>query len=210
VEEKVVQKTGIRHTPKTTWGDSTPELLDPNKAKDKAPEKYKVKLITTAGDIVIEVNREWAPNGADRFYNMVKIGYFDDIALFRAVPRFMIQFGIHGNPAISKQWAEAKIQDDPAVKGVSNTPGMLTFATAGPNTRTTQLFINLGNNARLDSQGFTPFGKIVEGMDAFKKINTEYGENSPGVQGNFQAKGNAFISKRYPNLDYIKSAELLK
>ncbi len=208
VEE--VKKATLRHTPKTTWEGGNAALLTPGKATEKAPKVYKVKFVTSQGDIVFEINRKWAPNGADRFYNLVKIGFFDDVAMFRAIRGFMIQFGIHGNPAVSAKWGEAKIKDDVANKDASNTPGMLTFATAGPNTRTTQLFINLGNNARLDTQGFTPFGKVVEGMDIVKKLNTEYGENSPGVQGGFQAKGNAFISKRYPNLDYIKSAEIVK
>ncbi len=208
VEE--VKSATVRHTPKTTWEVENKTVLAVEKATEKAPKTYKVKFATSQGDIVFQINRTWAPNGADRFYNLVKIGFFDDIAMFRAIPGFMIQFGIHGNPAVSAKWKEAKINDDPANKDASNTPGMLTFATAGKDTRTTQLFINLGNNARLDAQGFTPFGKVVEGMDVVKKLNTEYGENSPGVQGNFQAKGNAFISKRYPNLDYIKSAEIVK
>lgn len=210
-EEKKAKPPTTRHTPKTSWeGVENAAVLAPEKATEKAPKSYKVKFVTSQGDIVFEINRAWSPNGADRFYNLVKIGFFDDVAMFRAIKGFMIQFGIHGNPTVSAKWAEAKINDDNANKDASNTPGMLTFATAGPNTRTSQLFINLGNNARLDAQGFTPFGKVVEGMDVVKKLNTEYGENSPGVQGGFQAKGNAFISKRYPNLDYIKSAEIVK
>jgi len=188
-------------------------LTDPSKLTEKAPESFKVKLATTKGDITIEVTRAWSPNGADRFYNLVKAGYFTDIAFFRAISGFMCQFGIHGDPAVSAAWREAKIPDD---KGgaASNTAGMVTFATAGPNTRTTQLFINLADNTRLDSMGFTPFGKVVEGMDIVKKLNTEYGEGAPQGRGpnqtKVQAMGNEYLKKDFPNLDYIKSAELLK
>ena len=188
-------------------------LTDPSKLTEKAPESFKVKFATTKGDITIEVTRAWSPNGADRFYNLVKAGFFKDIAFFRAISGFMCQFGIHGDPTVSAVWREAKIPDD---KGgaASNTEGMVTFATAGANTRTTQFFINLANNARLDSMGFTPFGKVVEGMDVVKKLNTEYGEGAPQGRGPHQGKvqmmGNAYLKKEFPNLDYIKSAELLK
>jgi peptidyl-prolyl cis-trans isomerase A (cyclophilin A) len=192
---------------------AAPSLTEPAKLTEKAPDTFKVKVATTKGDIVIEVTRAWAPNGADRFYNLVKAGYFSDIAFFRAISGFMCQFGIHGDPAVSAAWRDAKIPDD---KGgaASNTEGMVTFATAGPNTRTTQLFINLANNARLDSMGFTPFGRVVEGMDVVKKLNTEYGEGAPQGrgpnQGKVQMMGNAYLKKEFPNLDYIKSAELVK
>lgn len=185
-----------------------PALLDPSLANKKAPDVYKVKVATTKGDFVIKVDRSWAPNGADRFYNLVDIGYFKDIAIFRAIEGFMFQFGIHGDPAVSKQWREANIKDDPGA-GVSNRPGFITFANAGPNTRSVQLFINLGDNRRLDNMGFTPFGQVVEGADVVLKINTEYGENPPDVQGSFQARGNEFILRKYPKLDMIKSVTLL-
>jgi peptidyl-prolyl cis-trans isomerase A (cyclophilin A) len=192
---------------------AAPSLTEPAKLTEKAPDTFKVKVATTKGDITIEVTRAWAPNGADRFYNLVKAGYFSDIAFFRAISGFMCQFGIHGDPAVSAAWRDAKIPDD---KGgaASNTEGTVTFATAGPNTRTTQFFINLANNARLDSMGFTPFGKVVEGMDVVKKLNTEYGEGAPQGrgpnQGKVQMMGNAYLKKEFPNLDYIKSAELVK
>ena len=131
-------------------------------------------MIRPKGAITIEVTRAWSPNGADRFYNLVKAGYFKDIAFFRVVPGFMAQFGMSGDPALTKAWAHANIADDP-VKG-SNTRGTITYAMGGPNTRSTQFFINFGNNVRLDSMGFSPFGKIVEGMDVVDKINGEYGE----------------------------------
>ncbi|MCH2182728.1 MAG: peptidylprolyl isomerase [Mariniblastus sp.] len=187
-----------------------PAMLDPSKATEQAPETYKVKLNTTKGDIVIQVNRDWSPNGADRFYNLVKIGYFKDVVFFRAIPNFMVQFGIHGDPAVNEKWKESNIQDDAGKQGVSNEPGYLTFAKTGrPNSRSVQFFINLGNNARLDSMGFTPIGKVVEGMDNFMKLNTEYGENKPADQGSFQSQGNPYIMKEYPNLDMIKSAEIV-
>jgi peptidyl-prolyl cis-trans isomerase A (cyclophilin A) len=196
-----------------TAAPAASSLTDPSKLTEKAPDSFKVKFATTKGDITIEVTRAWSPNGADRFYNLVKAGYFTDIAFFRAISGFMCQFGIHGDPAISAVWREAKIPDD---KGgaASNSEGMVTFATAGPNTRTTQFFINLANNARLDSMGFTPFGKVVEGMDVVKKLNTEYGEGAPQGRGPHQGKvqmmGNEYLKKDFPNLDYIKSAEVLK
>lgn len=187
-----------------------PGMLDPAKATEQAPANFKVKLNTTKGDIVIEVNRDWSPNGADRFYNLVKIGYFKDVVFFRAIPNFMVQFGIHGDPAVNAKWREATIKDDDGKKGVSNETGYLTFAKTGrPNSRSTQFFINIGNNARLDSMGFTPVGKVVEGLDNFMKLNTEYGENKSADQPGFQSKGNAYILGEYPNLDMIKSAEIV-
>jgi peptidyl-prolyl cis-trans isomerase A (cyclophilin A) len=192
---------------------ATAALTDPAKLSEKAPDSFKVKFATTKGDITIEVTRAWSPNGADRFYNLVKAGFFRDIAFFRAISGFMCQFGIHGDPAIAQVWREARIPDDQG-GAASNTEGMVTFATAGPNTRTTQFFINLGNNARLDSMGFTPFGKVVEGMDVVKKLNTEYGEGAPQGrgpnQGKVQMMGNAYLKQDFPNLDYIKTAAMQK
>ena len=176
-----------------------------------APDSFKAQFNTTKGKIVIEVTRSLSPNGVDRFYNLVKSGYFSDIAFFRVVPGFMCQFGIHGDPGVSAKWRDANINDD-AVKG-SNTRGTITFATAGPGTRTTQLFINFGDNVGLDGQGFSPFGKVVQGMDVVDKINGEYGEGAPGGngpnQGQVQMEGNAYLKKDFPNLDYIKSASIL-
>ena len=185
-------------------------LLNPDGATAKAPDTFRVKFETSAGSFVLECNRKWSPNGADRFYNLVKIGYFKDIAIFRAIDGFMFQFGIHGDPKVSRVWREAKIKDDASAKGVSNKPGYISFATAGPDTRTTQMFINLGDNERLDSMGFTPFGRVVSGMDVVKKVNTEYGENARSDQRRFQAEGNAFIKGKYPNVDFIKSVTLVK
>src|SRR5271170_7504712 len=156
-------KTGAS---KTGTAAARPSLLNPASMHAKAPELFKAQFMTTKGDIVVEVHRDWSPLGADRFYNLVKNGYFTNAAFFRVVttPRpFVVQFGLNANPAVNKAWDGAKIGDDP-VKG-SNTRGMLVFATAGPNTRTTQLFINLGDNKFLDSMGFSPFGTVTEGMD---------------------------------------------
>ncbi len=184
---------------------AAPGFADPAKLTEKAPESFRAQFDTTKGKFTVEVTRSLAPNGADRFYNLVKSGYFTDIAFFRVVPNFMVQFGIHGDPAVSAKWREANIPDDP-VKG-SNARGTITFATAGPNTRTTQLFINFRDNAGLDRQGFSPFGKVIEGMDVVDKINAEYGE-SPN-QGGIQMQGNAYLKGSFPNLDYIKSAVIV-
>jgi peptidyl-prolyl cis-trans isomerase A (cyclophilin A) len=187
------------------------DFADPAKLNAKSPESFKVKFETTKGNFTVEVTRSLAPNGADRFYNLVRSGYFKDVALFRVIPGFMCQFGIHGDPKVSATWREARIQDDP-VK-TSNTRGAITFATAGPNTRTTQLFINYGDNARLDDMGFSPFGKVTDGMDVVDKINGEYGEGAPRGrgpdQGRVQKEGNEYLKKEFPNLDYIKSANVL-
>jgi peptidyl-prolyl cis-trans isomerase A (cyclophilin A) len=185
----------------------SPGFSDPAKLTGQAPETFQAQFDTTKGKFTIEVTRSLAPNGADRFYNLVRSGYFTDVEFFRVVPGFMCQFGIHGDPNVSAKWRDANIPDDP-VKG-SNTRGTITFATAGPNTRTTQLFINFGNNTGLDGQGFSPFGKVTEGMDVVDKINSEYGENPPDEQGHVQMEGNAYLKKNFPNLDYIKSATIV-
>ncbi len=189
-----------------------PALLEPDKATEKAPASFKVKFDTTQGDIVIEVTRAWAPNGADRFYNLVKLGYFEDIAFFRVIDGFMAQFGIHGDPKVNTAWRMARIQDDPVKE--SNKRGYVTFATSGPNSRTVQMFINFGENNRLDGQGFSPFGKVVTGMDVVDKLYKGYGEGAPSgagpEQGRVQMQGNAYLKSSFPKLDYIKSASLVK
>jgi peptidyl-prolyl cis-trans isomerase A (cyclophilin A) len=190
---------------------ASPGFTDPAKLTEKAPETFKAQFDTTKGKFTIEVTRSLSPNGADRFYNLVRSGYFKDVAFFRVIPGFMCQFGIHGDPSVSAKWRRASIADDP-VKG-SNTRGTITFATAGPNTRTTQLFINFGDNRSLDGQGFSPFGKVTEGMDVVDKINSEYGEGAPDgrgpAQGRVQSEGNAYLKKDFPNLDYIKSVTIV-
>lgn len=188
-----------------TSAPATGNFADPSSLTEKAPETFKAQFETTKGKIVIEVTRALAPNGADRFYNLIRSGYFTDIAFFRVVPGFMVQFGIHGDPKVSAKWREANITDD-AVK-TSNARGTLTFATAGPNTRTTQLFINYGDNAFLDGQGFSPFGKVIEGMDVVDQINSESGERPN--QGQIQYEGNTYLKSAFPNLDTIKSAAIV-
>jgi len=191
---------------------ATGSFDDPSSLTATAPDDFKVQFDTTKGLVTVEVTRSLAPNGADRFYNLVRSGYFKDIAFFRVIPGFMCQFGIHGDPAVAAKWRDANITDDP-VKG-SNTRGTITFATAGPNTRSTQFFINFGDNTSLDGQGFAPFGKVTEGMDVVDKINGEYGEGAPQGngpdQGRVQGEGNAYLKQNFPNLDYIKSATIVQ
>jgi cyclophilin family peptidyl-prolyl cis-trans isomerase len=181
-------------------------LRTPSKLKEKAPETYKVNFETSAGVFVVDVTRAWAPLGADRFYNLVKNGFFDGNRFFRLVPNFIVQFGLYGDPKIGALWANANIPDDPVTQ--SNKRGTLVFATAGPNTRTTQLFINFRDNAGLDSRGFAPFGVVSSGMEFVDKINPEYGEQPD--QGRIQTEGNAYLTKSFPRLDYVKKATIVK
>jgi peptidyl-prolyl cis-trans isomerase A (cyclophilin A) len=188
------------------------DLSDPASLNEKAPAVYKAKFDTSKGTFVLEVHRDWAPNGADRFYNLVKNGFYNDVRFFRVLEGFMAQFGINGNPNLSAVWREANIKDDP-VK-VSNGRGTITFATAGPNTRTTQVFINYGDNAGLDGQGFSPFGKVVSGMEVVDSLYGGYGEGAPRGngpdQGQLQAYGNAYLEKSFPKLDYVKTATIVQ
>jgi peptidyl-prolyl cis-trans isomerase A (cyclophilin A) len=190
-----------------------PDLLDPTKATAKAPDVFKAKFTTTKGDFVVEVHRDWSPNGADRFYNLVQMGFFDDTRFFRVVDGFMVQWGISGDPQVSTKWQNAGISDDP-VKG-SNTRGMMTFAMSGaPNSRTTQVFINLVDNARLDPMRFAPFAKVLTGMEVVDQLYKGYGEGAPGgngpFQGQIQSQGNAYLDSKFPKLDGVKHAELVK
>jgi peptidyl-prolyl cis-trans isomerase A (cyclophilin A) len=199
---------GSATTQQPAVGQAHPALANPALAKETAPEVFYARFETSKGDYVIKVNRAWSPAGADRFYNLMKIGYFKDIAIFRAVPGFMYQFGIHGDPAVSAKWSDANIKDDNPAAPKSNLPYTITFAKTGaPNSRSTQMFVNLGKNDFLDSQGFTPFGEVVEGKQVVDKINTQYGENKPAdnVQGNFKRGGNAYIFNQFPNIDKIIS-----
>jgi len=182
-----------------------PSLLNPASLKLKAPPVFKAKLTTTAGDFVVEVHRDWAPLGVDRFYNLVRYGYFTNAAFFRVIPGFVVQFGLSANPAVNKVWHTAKIQDDPVVQ--SNKRGRLVFATAGPNTRTTQIFINYADNGRLDGKGFAPFGSVVSGMDVVDKMFANYGE-SPR-QDLITDQGDAYLRAHFPDMDKIKIARIL-
>ena len=183
----------------TVTKEVNPALLDPSLATEQAPEAYRVKLETTKGDVVILVNRSWAPDGADRFYNLVKIGYYSDVAFYRVIRGFMAQCGFNPDPKISAAWSRAKIADDPVLQ--ANTRGMVTFAMGGPNTRTTQFFINYADNSYLKKHGaFAPFAG--------------YGEGAPNGRGPSQAKiagvGNAYLEENFPNLDYIKRARIVE
>ena len=189
-----------------------PALLDPSKATEEAPAQFAVKFETTQGDIIIDVTREWAPHGADRFYNLVKIGFYDNTAMFRVINGFMAQMGLHGDPAVNTVWRGARIAPDP-VKG-SNTAGMVTFAMAGrPDTRTTQIFMNFVDNKNLDGMGFAPFGKLRD-MEVLNTIHSGYGEGAPRGrgphQGMIQSKGNEYLKANFPDLDYIKKGSILE
>jgi peptidyl-prolyl cis-trans isomerase A (cyclophilin A) len=187
-------------------GAGAASLKTPASLNEKAPDTYKANFDTSAGVFVVEVHRAWAPLGADRFYNLVKNGFFDNTRFFRVVPNFMVQFGLSGDPTVQSVWRNANLKDDPAKE--SNKKGYVTFATAGPNTRTTQVFINFKDNGFLDSQGFAPFGQVASGMEVVEKITSQYGE-SPN-QGRIQAEGNAYLTKEFPKLDYIKKATIAK
>ncbi len=170
---------------------------------------FKASFDTSAGSFVVEVRRDWSPNGADRFYNLVKSGYFDGVKFFRVIPGFMVQFGMHGDPAVQAAWTNAKIADDPVKE--SNKRGYLTFAKPNaPNARSNQIFINFADNAGLDSQGFSPFGKVISGMDVVDKINASYGANPGNDQGNIASGGNAYLEKTYPGLTSIKKATIVQ
>ncbi|HTA70590.1 MAG TPA: peptidylprolyl isomerase [Bryobacteraceae bacterium] len=190
---------------KAPSGGGAPSLMNPGSLRAKAPDTYRVQFTTTKGNIVIEIHRDWAPLGADRFYNLVRNGFFTDAAFFRVVPNFIVQFGLGANPAVNKVWQNANFRDDPVKE--SNKRGTLTFATAGPNTRTTQLFINLKDNAPLDAQGFAPFGTVVEGMELVDKIYPGYGERP--AQDRITSEGKAYVDKNFPMLDRITAAKVL-
>lgn len=180
----------------------------PKKA-ERAPEVYKVNLDTSKGPVVIEVHREWAPRGADHFYNLVTTGFYDNARFFRVVRNFVVQFGIAANPETHRLWENINLPDDPVEQ--PNTRGMVTYAMRGPNTRSTQIFINLRDNRQaLDRQGFAPFGKVVEGMDAVESFYNSYGDMPPQGQGpdpsQIQLRGNEYLESRFPRLDYIKKA----
>jgi len=185
----------------------TASLKNPASLTEQAPATYKASFDTSVGKFVITVHRAWAPNGADRFYNLVKNGFYDETRFFRVVPDFMVQFGISGDPAVAAPWQNASIKDDPST-GHSNTKGFVSFATRGPNTRTTQIFINYANNAGLDKQGFTPFGEVTTGMDVVEKITSQYAQKPD--QGQIQSQGNTYLKAQFPKLDYVKKATIEK
>jgi peptidyl-prolyl cis-trans isomerase A (cyclophilin A) len=183
--------------------------------KDAAPAQFKVLLQTTKGDVTIDVTRAWSPHGADRFYSLVKDGFYDGARFFRVLrsPRpFMAQFGINGDPKVTAKWADANIPDDPVTQ--HNTRGMVSFATSGPNTRSTQLFINYGDNSFLDASGFSPFGVVSSGMEVVDQFYADYGEGPPDGAGpdqeRIEKEGNAYLDSAFPKLDYIKTAKIVE
>jgi peptidyl-prolyl cis-trans isomerase A (cyclophilin A) len=191
-----------------------PPLMDPASAalNQPAPETFAVRFETTQGDFVVAVDRALAPRGADRFYNLARHGYYDGVRFFRVLPGFVVQFGIHGEPALAAVWREARIPDDPV--RASNLRGTLTYAMAGPDTRTVQLFLNLADNTRLDAQGFAPFGRVVEGMDVVDRLHAGYGEGAPmgrgPDQGRIQAEGEAYLAREFPLLDRVLQARVVE
>jgi peptidyl-prolyl cis-trans isomerase A (cyclophilin A) len=195
-------------------GEKASPLLQPQSVDmtQSAPAAFKVKFATSEGDFVVESQREWAPRGVDRFYNLVKNGYYDGVCFFRVISGFMAQFGIHGDPKVAAAWRPERLQDDPVKQ--SNKRGYISYAMAGPNTRTTQLFINYGDNSRLDRMGFAPIARIVEGMDVVDRLYSAYGEGAPSGkgpdQGRLQAEGSAYLSKDFPQLDCIKKASIVE
>ena len=171
------------------------------------PDIYKVKFETTVGEFVVEVHKDWAPLGAERFYQLCKEGFYDNSAFFRVLPGFVAQFGVAADPAVTAKWKDQNLQDEPVKQ--SNAPGYLTFAkTNAPNTRTTQLFINFGNNANLDGMGFAAFGKVIEGMENVKKINSKHGQDPS--QQLLTTQGEAYVAKFFPDLTKITKTSLLK
>ena len=187
-------------------------LYYPDRLVETAPETFQVRFETTKGDFVVDVHRSWAANGADRFYNLVKNGYYDGVYFYRVISGFMAQFGMHGEPQVEVRWSRANITDDPVV--ASNTRGMVTYAKSGPNTRTTQLFINFGDNSSLDSDGFAPIGRVSEGMDVVDQLHSGYGEledfggNGPRAY-DILAQGNQYLVDNFPDLDHIITATLV-
>ena len=194
-------------------GQDNAALMNPAGLDETAPDTFKASFDTSAGTFVIEVHRDWAPHGADRFYNLVKAGFFDDCRFFRVISGFMVQFGLNGDPSVSAAWREARIAVDPVKE--SNRRGYITYAMGGsPDTRTTQLFINFQNNRNLDASGFAPFGRVVDGMSVVNDIYSGYGEGAPRgrgpSQGRIQAEGNAYLNEDFPRLDYINKATIVE
>src|SRR6266481_7317481 len=185
-------------------------LLRPSLLKEQAPETFQVKFTTTRGDFLVTVNRSWAPIGADRFYNLVKHHFYDNASFFRVVPGFVVQFGINAYPPVSAAWEKANIQDEPVTQ--TNKRGYLTYAkTSMPNTRSTQIFINLKDNAGLDRQGFSPFGYVdAQGMKVVDMFYDQYGDSTPpDYQDLIGKQGKAYLDKNWPKLDSIKTATLM-
>jgi len=190
-------------------------LLNPkhNVWSERAPDVFKVRFETTKGLFIIQLHRDWAPRGVDRFYNLVRTGFFDDSRFFRVRPGFIAQFGIPGDPKIAAVWRERTLPDDPVRQ--SNNRGTIAYAMTGPNTRTTQLYINISENSRLDADGFSPIGRVVEGMDIVDQLYSGYGEDAGGgMRGGKQGKifegGNTYLDREFPKLDKLVRARVVK
>ncbi|HET7572432.1 MAG TPA: peptidylprolyl isomerase [Gaiellaceae bacterium] len=199
--------SGAKTTPGTTTAAAGADLLHPATLDAKAPATYEARFTTTKGAFVVTVHRAWAPLGADRFYNLVRSGFYDGQRLFRVVPGFVVQWGISGDPKVAKAWQDATIPDDPVQH--SNAPGTITFATAGPDTRTTQVFVNFGSNGFLDQQGFAPFGVVTSGGAAISALYSGYGEKPTNAQPQIAAGGEAYLKKTFPKLDRILTARIV-
>jgi peptidyl-prolyl cis-trans isomerase A (cyclophilin A) len=195
-------------------GGTESPLLQPKSTimTQTAPATFRAKFQTTEGDFVVEAQRDWAPRGVDRFYNLAKHGFYDGTCFFRVIAGFMAQFGIHGDPKVSAAWRQERIQDDPVKQ--SNKRGYISYAMAGPNTRTTQLFINYADNARLDQMGFAPIARVVEGLDVVDRLYAGYGEGAPQGkgpdQGRLQTEGRDYLTKNFPQVDCITKVTILE
>lgn len=205
---RILLAAALLAAPIAAHAQKTPaKLANPAALKETSPKTFQATFATTKGTFVVEFTRAWSPNGVDRAYTMVKHGFLDGVKFFRVVPGFVVQFGIHGDPAISTKWLDSNIPDDKVV--ASNKKGYVTFAkSSAPNSRSTQLFINLEDNVRLDAMGFAPIGRVVSGMDVVEKLFGEYGEEVTGLQGEIAMNGNAFLEKNFPKLDAIKTCRL--
>jgi peptidyl-prolyl cis-trans isomerase A (cyclophilin A) len=209
-DKSPTQKPGAGVKPAATRAYPS-ALLKPEGLTAKAPQEFYVRFVTSKGPFTVKVTRAWAPNGADRFYNLVRNRFYDGASFFRVVQGFVVQFGLSAHPEVSKAWREARIQDDPVVQ--SNKKGFLTYAMAGPNTRTTQLFINLVDNTRLDPMGFAPFGEVTSGMEIVEQLYSGYGDGAPRgngpQQGLIQERGREYLAKDFPLLDSIRTARIV-
>lgn len=178
---------------------------------EAVPDTFKAEFKTTEGTFIVEVTKSWAPRGAVRFYNLVRYGFYDDVAFFRVIANFMVQFGIHGDPTVHAAWRLAKLQDDPVLE--SNKRGFVSFAMAGPNSRTTQVFINFRDNTNLDGMGFAPFGRVIDGMAVVDSLHAGYGEGAPRGNGpdqnTMREQGNAYVKANFPDLDWVLTARIL-
>ena len=188
-----------------------PALLTPEALNETAPDVFQARFVTSRGTFVIEVHREWSPNGADRFYNLVSSGFYDNVRFPRAIAGALAQFGIHGDPEVAAAWRERNIEDDPPVQ--SNERGFVSYATSGPDTRSTQVFVNIANNTQLDELGFAPFGRVVDGMGVVDGLHSGYGEGAPNGRGPdhelIEYRGNSYLRSRFPNLDFIREATIV-